>query len=191
MQALVVPALRAYVTADARGVCTRKLQLFFTPELFSTPELFFTPESSQSFSKCVSWTVPHPSCRGCLRSSCVACALPQREIFYFEVEAMFLGPLTATIVIVVKPNRPTQNVVSGRVLVEGPGQCILWDYVDLARTQHAARLFGAGAHQYTMSSAVFGLPAKNEADLVFARYRYDTRVERTVRDFVAAKRTVP
>jgi len=183
---LVVPALRAYATADARGVCTRMLQLFFTPE---SP----TPARHQSFSKCVSWRVPHPACRKCLHRACVACALPQREIFYFEVEAMFLGPLTVTIVMhsCVKPSHPTQNVVSGRVLVQGPGQRILWDYVDLARTQHTARLFGAGAQQYTMSSAVFGLPAKNEADLVFARYRYDTRVERTVRDFVAAKRTVP
>ena len=125
MQALLVPALRAYVTADARGVCTRNLQLFFTPES-PTPVC----QSHQSFSKCVSWTVPHPSCRRCLRrpGGCVACALLRREIFYFEVEAMFLGPLTVTIVIhsVVKPNHPTQNVVSGRVLVEGPGQCILW-----------------------------------------------------------------
>lgn len=187
MQPLVVPALRAYVTADARGVCTRQLQLFFTPEAPTLP-------SHQSFSKCVSWTVPHPPCRKCLRrpgKRCVACARPQREIFYFEVEAMFLGPLIVTIVIHSLTNRRRQNVVSGRVLVEGPGQCILWDYVDLARAQHTALLFGGGEQQYTMSSAVFGLPAKNEPGLVFTPYHYDSRVERTVREFVLSKRIMP
>ena len=189
MQPLVVPALRAYVTADARGVCTRQLQLFFTPEAPTLP-------SHQSFSKCVSWTVPHPPCRKCLRrpgKRCVACARPQREIFYFEVEAMFLGFLTVTIVIhsLTKPHHRNQNVVSGRVLVAGPGQCILWDYFDLARAQHTALLFGGGEQQYTMSSAVFGLPAKNEPGLVFTPYHYDARVERTVREFVLSKRIMP
>jgi hypothetical protein len=55
-----------------------------------------------------------------------------RSRFYFEVEAVLLGPLTVTIV--VKTDYHKKNVVSGRVLVEDPGQCLLWDYMDWART---------------------------------------------------------